>query len=75
MSGNRAGGLLAAKKNLARDPYFYKKAGKIGGLVPTPNGGFASNKVGKDGLTGRQRAIIKGRLGGQVSKRRPRETK
>lgn len=34
-------------------------------------GGFASDKVGKDGLTGRQRARLVGREGGSISKRGP----
>ena len=32
-------------------------------------GGFASEKVGKDGLTGKQRAEIAGAKGGRKSKR------
>lgn len=34
-------------------------------------GGFASDKVGKDGLTGRQRASLVGAIGGFRSRRRP----
>ena len=32
-------------------------------------GGFASEKVGKDGLTGRERARKYGAIGGHISKR------
>lgn len=32
-------------------------------------GGFASEHVGKDGLTGFERAIIAGRKGGKISRR------
>lgn len=34
-------------------------------------GGFNSDKVGKDGLTGRERAKIAGAKGGSISKRGP----
>lgn len=33
------------------------------------NGGYASEKIGKDGLTGRQRAELAGRAGGMNSGR------
>lgn len=71
MPGNKAGGLLAKEKNLARDPDWYKKIGKLGGKAGN-TGGFASNMVGQDGLTGKQRASVAGTLGGRVSRRRPK---
>lgn len=37
--------------------------GSIGGKLGT-TGGFASNKVGLDGLTGRERSRIAGKIGG-----------
>lgn len=68
MSGTKEG----ARKRLEKlrkehDPEWFKqnasKAGKAGG-----NGkGYASEKVGKDGLTGRQRAALAGKKGGQLS--------
>lgn len=58
MAGTKAGALKARDKNLARDPDFYGKIGRIKGQ--NGQGGFASKKVGKDGLTGPQRAIIAG---------------
>lgn len=40
MSGTRAGGKKAAAKNLANDPDFYRKIGRIGGSKST-TGGFS----------------------------------
>ena len=59
MAGIKAGGLKAAAKNLARDPDFYAKIGKIGGRNGT-TGGFAAN---------RELARIAGQKGGRKSKR------
>ena len=42
MAGTKAGGLKAAKKNLARDPNFYAKIGAKGGKNGK-TGGFAAN--------------------------------
>lgn len=42
MTGTAAGGKIAAQKNLARNPNFYKEIGRRGGLVKTPGSGFAS---------------------------------
>lgn len=47
---------------------FYAEIGRKGG-IRSSTGGFADLKVGKDGLTGWQRAKIAGRKGGLVSKR------
>lgn len=68
MAGTKEGGLKAAESNTRRDPDFYRRIGAIGGKKGT-TGGFASDKVGKDGLTGRQRARLVGREGGLISKR------
>jgi hypothetical protein len=38
---------------------YYSNMGKIGGKLGT-TGGFASLKVGKDGLTGKERAKLVG---------------
>ena len=69
MAGNRAVGLKAAQKNKALDPDFYREIGRIGGASGN-TGGFASDKIGQDGLTGRERARIVGAKGGRISKRR-----
>ena len=61
MAGTKAGGLKAAAKNLARDPDFYAKIGKIGGRNGT-TGGFAAN---------RELARIAGKKGGQIGRRGP----
>lgn len=49
---------------------FYKRIGSIGGKSSN-TGGFASQKVGKDGLTGAERAKLAGAKGGRKSKRKP----
>lgn len=75
IAGNKAGGLKAKKANLEKyGPDFYKRIGAKGGANgkgPGYKGGFASDKVGEDGLTGRQRSIICGRIGGRKSRRGP----
>jgi len=69
MAGTSAGGKRAAETNkkLHGDD-FYKNIGRKGGQNGT-TGGFASDKVGEDGLTGRQRASLAGAKGGKISKR------
>ncbi|HMH70295.1 MAG TPA: hypothetical protein VK502_02760 [Candidatus Saccharimonadales bacterium] len=73
MAGNKLGGQKAAAKNLARDPNFYAKIGARGGQNGK-TGGFASNVVGKDGLTGAERARIAGANGGRISRRKKAST-
>lgn len=70
MAGTIEGARKTKEKILARDPDFYKRNGAIGGRLSN-TGGFASNKVGRDGLTGRTRAVVAGRKGGVISRRRP----
>ena len=60
MAGTIEGGKKAAAKNLARDPDFYAKIGRIGGRNGT-TGGFAAN---------RELARIAGQKGGRKSRRR-----
>lgn len=70
MSGTRAGGLKAAATNKKRNGEdFFARIGKKGGSVIGKTGGFASDKTGKDGLTGRERARIAGAIGGRKSSR------
>ncbi len=74
MAGTKAGGEKAAetnKKLYGAD--FYSVVGKLGGSV-SAGGGFASNKVGADGLTGKQRAKVAGVKGGQASWRKKHES-
>jgi hypothetical protein len=73
MSGTEAGGKAAAKRN--KEKYgadFYRKIGSIGGKLGH-DGGFASNMVGEDGLTGRERASIAGAKGGKISRRKAKK--
>lgn len=67
MSGTLAGGRKAALTNrLRHGDNFYKRIGREGGQRSC-NGGFASDKVGEDGLTGRERARLVGAEGGRKS--------
>jgi len=68
MAGNKIGGQKAAAKVKAKDPDFYAKIGAKGGRNGR-TGGFASTVVGKDGLTGAERARIAGARGGRISRR------
>ena len=69
MAGTKADGKKTATTNIARHGKdFYSRIGKKGGASGN-TGGFASDVVGKDGLTGRERASRAGRIGGLKSKR------
>lgn len=69
MAGTQRGGKAAAKKNVEKyGTDFYARIGAMGGSKGR-TGGFASDKVGDDGLTGRERAIQAGRDGGRISRR------
>lgn len=71
MSGTKAGGMKAAATNIKNHgENFYAMIGAKGGRNGR-TGGFASNKVGEDGLTGPERAKICGAIGGQISRRGP----
>lgn len=71
MVGTKAGGLKAAATNKARHGEgFYSRIGKKGGQNGHL-GGFASEVIGKDGLTGHERARIAGAKGGSISRRGP----
>ncbi len=71
MSGTLEGGRKAAATNKAKyGKEFYANIGRKGGKN-SKNGGFASEKIGKDGLTGPERAKLAGRKGGTISKRGP----
>lgn len=75
MSGTINGGKKAAKTNLKlHGKDFYKEIGRKGGKRSS-TGGFASQKVGLDGLTGLERARIAGAKGGRKSKRTPASIK
>ena len=71
MAGTREGGKKAAATNKQKHgDDFYARIGSVGGRNGH-TGGFGSDTVGKDGLTGQERAAIAGRKGGQKSKRGP----
>ena len=73
MSGTVEGGRKAYRANIARHGRdFYAKIGQMGGRRGH-TGGFASDKVGPDGLTGRQRARVAGSKGGKISRRGPQK--
>jgi len=67
MSGTRDGGLRAEQTNKQRNgDDFYKRIGAMGGKK-SRGGGFQSELVGADGLTGYERARIAGSKGGKKS--------
>lgn len=71
MAGTKTGGKKAATTN--RRKYgreFYASIGAKGGRNGH-TGGFATETVGADGLTGPERAKIAGAKGGKKSKRGP----
>ena len=69
MAGTSTGGHRAANTNKQRyGEHFYREIGRRGGKI-SRGGGFASMKVGPDGVTGRARAVEAGRKGGIISKR------
>jgi hypothetical protein len=69
MSGSPEGGRKAYETNIRiQGEDFYKRIGAIGGRNGH-TGGWASTKVGKDGLTGRERARQYGAIGGRISRR------
>lgn len=69
MAGTKAGGEAAAITNKKLyGPDFYAKIGAKGGRL-SRDGGFASTAVGRDGMTGRERARIFGAIGGKISRR------
>ena len=69
MSGTIEGGRKAAATNKERyGDNYYANIGHKGG-ANSKTGGFASNKVGKDGLTGPERAKLAGSIGGAKSRR------
>lgn len=73
MSGTREGGIRAAETNKAKyGKGWYAQIGSKGGKA-SGHGGFASNVVGEDGLTGRERARIAGKKGGIISRRKSKD--
>lgn len=69
MAGTKSGSILAAETNKARyGKDYYAIIGAKGGKRGK-TGGFASQKRGADGLTGKERAHLAGSKGGQISKR------
>lgn len=69
MAGTIQGGLNAAATNKLRyGEDFYARIGKSGGALGK-TGGFAYQGIGADGLTGKERARVAGKLGGERSRR------
>ncbi len=69
MAGTIDGGKKAALVNKRRyGEDFYQRLGRMGGRI-SRTGGFASLIIGKDGLTGKQRARIAGAKGGKISRK------
>jgi hypothetical protein len=73
MAGTKAGGKKAAATNKHKyGEDFYAKIGAFGGVATNVPKGFASDLVGPDGLTGKERATVVGVIGGRKSSRRKR---
>lgn len=71
MAGTTEGGRKAAATNIKRHgKNFYSNIGRKGGKNGH-NGGFAAEKIGRDGLTGPERAKKAGHKGGTISRRGP----
>ena len=69
MAGTIEGGKKAAATNIAKyGKDFYSRMGQKGGRNGH-TGGFADDRIGADGLTGKERAKIAGAKGGRVSSR------
>lgn len=69
MAGTIEGGKKAAETNKERHGAgFYAEIGSIGGRNGH-TGGFASENIGRDGLTGSERARLAGAKGGRKSRR------
>ncbi|MCA9301627.1 hypothetical protein H6801_02665 [Candidatus Nomurabacteria bacterium] len=69
MAGTKAGGAKAALTNKSKyGSDFYASIGAKGGKKGK-TGGFASDKKGADGLSGRERARLAGAKGGRISRR------
>lgn len=69
MAGTKLGGRKAAATNKTKyGSSFYASIGAKGGRK-SKTGGFASDKAGADGLTGRERARLAGSKGGRISRR------
>jgi hypothetical protein len=69
MAGTITGGTKTAETNKKKyGSDYYQRIGALGG-IKSRGGGFASHKVGEDGLTGIERAKIAGSKGGKISKR------
>jgi len=69
MAGTILGGVKTAETNKKKyGSDYYRNIGKLGG-IKSRGGGFASNKVGEDGLTGIERARIAGAKGGKISRK------
>ena len=69
MAGTKIGGIHAARTNKTKyGEDFYSVIGAKGGKRGK-TGGFASERKGADGLTGRERARLAGFKGGKISRR------
>lgn len=68
MAGTKEGAAKTRDINLARNPNHYSEIGAVGGKNSN-TGGFATEKLNKNGLTGKEQAAISGKKGGEMSRR------
>lgn len=75
MPGTVEGGLKTTETNKKKyGADYYRRIGKLGG-IKSRGGGFATPKIGIDGLTGPERAKLAGAKGGKISKKNKGESK
>lgn len=59
IAGTKIGGIKAARKNLQRDPNFYRTIGKKGGSAKVPKGFALNRELAR--LAGKKGGLIKGK--------------
>lgn len=57
--------LLTLAKKHGNISEYMSQLGKKNAGIKKPTSGFGDNKIGADGLTGRERAVLAGRKGGR----------
>jgi len=70
VSGTYAGGLKAAKRNLEKNPNFYKEIGRIGGRNGRTGGFYKREECDCEVLDGpHTKPMCQGKIGGTISRR------
>jgi len=70
MSGTREGGLKAAKRNLDKNPNFFREIGKIGGVRGTTGGFYKREECNCPSFSfTHTKPMCAGKKGGAISRR------